>query len=152
LTFSYLVNQAVAYYYHGLVLDKGGEPANHISAVCCLSAADDLLSEGKRACLSFCLANPVTRVPPPWGVMKNMHKKIPDVAYKKFQVYGHLFEKDKNSALQSIPDLPEFALSLRPEGYELPSTDSIWENVSGQPQIQSLKEHLIDDEDEVDTK
>jgi hypothetical protein len=56
------------------------------------------------------------------------------------------------SALQSIPDLPEFALSLRPEGYELPSTDSIWENVSGQPQIQSLKEHLIDDEDEVDTK
>jgi len=144
--------KAVAYYYHGLVLDKGGEPANHISAVCCLSAADDLLSESKRACLSFCLANPVTRVPPPWGVMKNMHKKIPDVAYKKFQVYGHLFEKDKNSSLQSIPDLPEFALSLRPEGYELPSTDSIWENVNGQPQIQSLKEHLVDDEDEVDTK
>ncbi|XP_039824150.1 uncharacterized protein LOC120686056 isoform X1 [Panicum virgatum] len=144
--------KAVAYYYHGLVLDKGGEPANHISAVCCLSAADDLLSESKRACLSFCLANPVTRVPPPWGVMKNMHKKIPDVAYKKFQVYGHLFEKDKNSSLQSIPDLPEFALSLRPEGYELPSTDSIWENVNGQPQIQILKEHLVDDEDEVDTK
>ncbi|GJN04789.1 hypothetical protein PR202_ga22361 [Eleusine coracana subsp. coracana] len=144
--------KAVAYYYHGLVLDKGGEVANHISAVCCLSAADDLLSESKRACLSFCLANPVTRVPPPWGVMKNMHKKIPDVAYKKFQVYGHLFEQNKNSALQSIPDLPEFALSLRPEGYELPSTDSIWENVNCQPQIQSLKEHLNDDEDQVDTK
>jgi hypothetical protein len=56
-----LANQAVAYYYHGLVLDKGGEAANHISAVCCLSAADDLLSDSKRACLSFCLANPVTR-------------------------------------------------------------------------------------------
>ena len=56
------------------------------------------------------------------------------------------------SSLQSIPDLPEFALSLRPEGYELPSTDSIWENVNGQPQIQILKEHLVDDEDEVDTK
>ena len=54
------------------------------------------------------------------------------------------------SSLQSIPDLPEFALSLRPEGYELPSTDSIWENVNGQPQIQILKEHLVDDE--VDTK
>ncbi|ONM26598.1 Endosomal targeting BRO1-like domain-containing protein [Zea mays] len=27
------------------------------------------------------------RVPPPWGVMKNMHKEIPDVACKKFQVY-----------------------------------------------------------------
>ncbi|GJN25659.1 hypothetical protein PR202_gb13516 [Eleusine coracana subsp. coracana] len=145
-------SQAVAYYYHGLVLEKGGEVANHISAVCCLSAADDLLSESKRACLSFCLANPVTRVPPPWGVMKNMHKKIPDAAYKKFQVYGHLFEQNKNSALQSIPDLPEFALSLRPEGYELPNTDSIWENVNCQPQIQSLKEHLNDDEDQVDTK
>jgi hypothetical protein len=33
--------------------------------------------------------------------------------------------------LQSVPDLPEFALSLRPEGYELPRTDSIWENVNG---------------------
>lgn len=56
------------------------------------------------------------------------------------------------SALQSIPDLPEFALSLRPEGYELPSTDSIWENINCQPQIQSLKEHLNDDEGQVDTK
>ncbi|NP_001169451.1 uncharacterized isoform X1 [Zea mays] len=152
LKWKWMEAKAVAYYYHGLVLDKGGEPANHISAVCCLSAADDLLSDSKRACLSFCLANPVTRVPPPWGVMKNMHKKIPDVAYKKFQAHGHLFEQNKNSALQSVPDLPEFALSLRPDGYELPSTDSIWDNVDGQPQIQSLKEHMIDDEDEVGTK
>ncbi|KAM3197506.1 hypothetical protein ACQJBY_072897 [Aegilops geniculata] len=53
--------QAVAYYYHALVLDKGSEPTNHISAVCCLSAADDILAESKRACLSFCLANPITR-------------------------------------------------------------------------------------------
>ncbi|KAM0859052.1 hypothetical protein ACQ4PT_047468 [Festuca glaucescens] len=144
--------KAVAYYYHALVLDKGGEPSNHISAVCCLSAADDLLAESKRACLSFCLANPITRVPPPWGIMKNMHKKIPDVAYKKFQIYGHLFEQDKNSALQSLPDLPEFPLSLRPEGYEFPCTDSIWENVDCQPQIQSLKEHLKDEDEEAETK
>lgn len=144
--------KAVAYYYHALVLDKGGEPSNHISAVCCLSAADDLLAESKRACLSFCLANPITRVPPPWGIMKNMHKKIPDVAYKKFQIYGHLLEQDKNSALQSLPDLPEFPLSLRPEGYEFPCTDSIWENVDCLPRIQSLKEHLKDDDEEAETK
>ncbi|CAM0876436.1 unnamed protein product [Alopecurus aequalis] len=143
--------KAVAYYYHALVLDKGGEPANHICAVSCLSAADDLLAESKRACLSFCLANPITRVPPPWGIMKNMHKKIPDVAYKKFQIYGHLFEQDKTSALHPLPDLPEFPLSLRPEGYEFPCTDSVWENVDCQPQIQSLKEHLDDDE-EAETK
>ncbi|CAD6256953.1 unnamed protein product [Miscanthus lutarioriparius] len=164
--------KAVAYYYHGLVLDKGGEPANHISAVCCLSAADDLLSDSKRACLSFCLANPVTRVPPPWGVMKNMHKKIPDVNTRSFKCMGICLSKTRigkspdprtnstsemanftvGSTLQSVPDLPEFALSLRPEEYELPSTDSIWENVNGQPQIQSLKEHLNDGEDEVDLK
>lgn len=144
--------KAVAYYYHALVLDKGGESSNHISAVCCLSAADDLLAESKRACLSFCLANPITRVPPPWGIMKNMHKKIPDVAYKKFQIYGHLLEQDKNSALQSLPDLPEFPLSLRPEGYEFPCTDSIWENVDCLPRIQSLKEHLKDDDEEAETK
>uniref|UniRef100_A0A0D9XSE8 BRO1 domain-containing protein n=1 Tax=Leersia perrieri TaxID=77586 RepID=A0A0D9XSE8_9ORYZ len=143
--------KAIAYYYHGLVLDKGNEASNHISAVCCLSAADDLVADSKRACLSFCLANPITRVPPPWGIMKNMHKKIPDAACKRFQMYGYLFEQDKNSALQSLPDLPEFALSLRPEGYELPTTDSIWDNVDSQPQIQSLKEHLHD-EDEVETK
>ncbi|KAL5204850.1 hypothetical protein ABZP36_009721 [Zizania latifolia] len=144
--------KAVAYYYHGLVLDKGAEASNHISAVCCLSAADDLVADSKRACLSFCLASPITRVPPPWGIMRNMHKKIPDAAYKKFQMYGYLFEQDKNSAHQSLPDLPEFALSLRPEGYELPSTDPIWDNVDSQPQIQSLKEHLNDEEDEVETK
>ncbi|VAH56957.1 unnamed protein product [Triticum turgidum subsp. durum] len=150
--FHLITFQAVAYYYHALVLDKGSEPTNHISAVCCLSAADDILAESKRACLSFCLANPITRVPPPWGIMKNMHKKIPDVAYKKFQIYGHLFEQDKKSALQSLPDLPEFPLSLRPEDYEFPGTDSIWENVDCQPQIQSLKEHLEDDPETEDSK
>ncbi|KAF7020993.1 hypothetical protein CFC21_034017 [Triticum aestivum] len=152
LKWKWMDAKAVAYYYHALVLDKGSEPTNHISAVCCLSAADDILAESKRACLSFCLANPITRVPPPWGIMKNMHKKIPDVAYKKFQIYGHLFEQDKKSALQSLPDLPEFPLSLRPEDYEFPGTDSIWENVDCQPQIQSLKEHLEDDPETEDSK
>jgi hypothetical protein len=56
------------------------------------------------------------------------------------------------SALQSLPDLPEFPLSLRPEGYEFPCTDSIWENVDCQPQIQSLKEHLKDEEEEAEAK
>lgn len=37
-------------------------------------------------------------------------------------------------------------------GYELPSTDSFWENANDQPQIQSAEEHPNDDEDEVDTK
>lgn len=56
-----ICQQAAAYYYHGLVLGKGSAPSDHVSAVCCLFAAEELLREGKRACLSFCLAAPVTR-------------------------------------------------------------------------------------------
>ncbi|KAJ4733058.1 Endosomal targeting BRO1-like domain-containing protein [Rhynchospora pubera] len=147
IKWKFLEAKAAAYYYHGLVVDKGNEPSCHISAVCCLCTADDLLNESKRVCLSFCLATPVTRVPAPWGVMKHLHKKIPDVAYKRSQMYAYLFEQDKNATLQSLPDLPEFQLSLRPEPYELPNADHLWESEDCGPQIQSLKDHL-EDEDE----
>ncbi|OAY66998.1 hypothetical protein ACMD2_04976 [Ananas comosus] len=152
IKWKYLEAKAAAYYYHGLVLDKGSEPSNHISAVCCLCAADELLIDSKRACLSFCLASPVTRVPPAWGVMKNLHKKVPDVARKKFQTYSYLIEQDKNALLHSLPDLPEFPLSLRSDAYELPQIDASWDSEDCQPQIQSLKEHLKDDEDEIEAE
>lgn len=29
--------------------------------------------------------------------MKNLHKKVPDVARKKFQTYSYLIEQDKNA-------------------------------------------------------
>ncbi|KAF3334463.1 BRO1-like domain-containing protein [Carex littledalei] len=147
IKWKFLEAKAAAYYYHGLVIDKGNEPSCHISTVCCLCAADDLLNESKRVCLSFCLATPVTRVPPPWGVMKHLHKKIPNVAYKRSQMYAYLLEQDKNTTLQSLPDLPEFQLSLRPDPYELPKADPLWESEDCGPQIQSLKDHL-EDEDE----
>jgi hypothetical protein len=57
----FLEAKAAAYYYHGLVTDKGSEPACHLSAVCCFLAAAEILGESKKACLSFCLAPPVTR-------------------------------------------------------------------------------------------
>ncbi|KAF2611342.1 hypothetical protein F2Q70_00007399 [Brassica cretica] len=57
----FLEAKAAAYYYHGLVIDKGNEPACHVSAVCCFLAAAELLAESKKACFSFCLAPPVTR-------------------------------------------------------------------------------------------
>lgn len=57
-----MLYQAAAYYYHGLMLDKGLEPSCHVSAVCCFLAAEELLLESKKACLSFCLASPVTRL------------------------------------------------------------------------------------------
>ncbi|KAJ6849046.1 uncharacterized protein M6B38_271535 [Iris pallida] len=144
IQWKYLEIKAAAYYYHGLVMDKGNAPSDHIGAVGCLFAADELLRDSKRACLSFCLAAPISRVPPLWGVMKHMNKKIPDVASKKAQMYGYLLEQDKSC--QALPDLPEFQLSLKPDKYELADVDASWDNnESCQPQIQSLKDHLQDE-------
>ncbi|XP_038989345.1 uncharacterized protein LOC103708086 isoform X1 [Phoenix dactylifera] len=148
IKWKYLEAKAAAYYYHGLVLDKGNGSSNHLNAVCCLFVAEELLTDSKRACLSFCLAAPVTRVPPAWGVMKHLRKKIPEVASKKSQMYGYPIEQDKNGAFQSLPDLPEFPLSLKPDDYELPNIDPSWESKDCQPQIQSLKAHLKDEEDD----
>nr|XP_010929626.1 uncharacterized protein LOC105051051 isoform X2 [Elaeis guineensis] len=148
IKWKYLEAKAAAYYYHGLVLDKGHGSSNHLNAVCCHFAAEELLTDSKKACLSFCLAAPVTRVPPAWGVMKHLRKKIPEVASKKSQMYGYLIEQDKNGAFQSLPDLPEFPLSLKPDDYELPNIDASWESEDCQPQIQSLKAHLKDEEDD----
>ncbi|EEF49378.1 BRO1 domain-containing protein BROX homolog [Ricinus communis] len=150
IKWKFLESKAAAYYYHGLILDKGNEPACHISAVCCFLAAEGLLQESKKACLSFCLAAPVTRSPPPWGAMKQLHQKIPEVVARKSQMYGYLLEEEK--ALQALPDLPDFQLSLRPDDYVLPEVDEAWDRERWQIQSQSLKEHLNDSEDEIETE
>ncbi|KAG7555202.1 BRO1 domain [Arabidopsis suecica] len=115
----FLEAKAAAYYYHGLVTDKGTEPACHVSAVCCFLAAAEILGESKKAGLSFCLAPPVTRAPPMWGVMKHLSQKIPEVAFRKSQTYGYLLEEEEK-AMQCLPELPDFQLSLRPDDFELP--------------------------------
>ncbi|XP_052196581.1 uncharacterized protein LOC127803951 [Diospyros lotus] len=142
IKWKYLEAKAAAYYYHGLIVDKGSEPSCHVSAVCCFLAAEELLSESKKACLSFCLAVPVTRAPPLWGVMKHLSKKIPEVASKKSQVHGHLLDQEKG--LQVLPDLPEFQLSLRPDDYQLPEMDSAWGGEEWEIPTQPLKDHLKD--------
>jgi len=35
------------------------------------------------------------RAPPLWGVMKLLNQKIPEVASKKYQMYGYLLEQEK---------------------------------------------------------
>ncbi|CAH8271029.1 unnamed protein product [Arabidopsis lyrata] len=120
----FLEAKAAAYYYHGLVTDKGSEPACHVSAVCCFLAAAEILGESKKACLSFCLAPPVTRAPPMWGVMKHLSQKIPEVAFRKSQTYGYLLEEEEK-AMQCLPELPDFQLSLRPDDFELPEMEDV---------------------------
>lgn len=130
--------------------------------MCCFLAAEELQAESKKACLAFCLADPITRfgadsstlnvpnksflkhwtridnkfyfhfntvhsyriippkhavialflyslsqsisfhcsisslrVPPPWGAMQHLHKKIPETASKKSQMYGYLLDQEK---------------------------------------------------------
>ncbi|XP_059669936.1 uncharacterized protein LOC132315613 [Cornus florida] len=150
IKWKYLEAKAAAYYYHGLILDKGTEPSCHVSAVCCFLAAEELLSESKKTCLNFCVAVPVTRAPPPWGAMKYLKKKIPEVASRKSQMYGYLLDQEKG--LQDLPDLPEFQLSLRPDDYELPEMDSAWDSEKWEIPGQPLKEHLKDCEDEMENE
>ncbi|KAK9272193.1 hypothetical protein L1049_002564 [Liquidambar formosana] len=146
IKWKYLEAKAAAYYYHGLILDKGAEPSCHVSAVCCFLAAEELLSSSKKACLSFCLAVPVTRAPPLSGAMKHLHQKIPEMASRKSQMYGYLLEQEK--AFEALPDLPEFQLSLRPDDYELPEIYQAWDSEKWDIPGQTLKEHLKDSEDE----
>ncbi|KAJ0260915.1 Endosomal targeting BRO1-like domain-containing protein [Hirschfeldia incana] len=142
----FLEAKAAAYYYHGLVTDKGNEPACHVSAVCCFLAAAELLAESKKACFNFCLSPPVTRAPPMWGVMKHLSQKIPEVAFRKSQTYGYLLEEEEK-AMQCLPELPDFQLSLRPEEFELPEIET--GSTEGN-QTHLLSEHLEDYSDNHD--
>ncbi|XP_026385552.1 BRO1 domain-containing protein BROX homolog [Papaver somniferum] len=146
IRWKYLEAKAAAYYYHGLILDKGKDPSSHVIAACCFLAADELLTNSRKACLGFCIAKPVTRAPPVWGIMKHLHHKIPDIASRKSQMYGYLLEEEK--ALQSLPDLPDFQLSLRPDDFNMPEIDPAWECEKWEPEVHTLKEHLKDGEHE----
>ncbi|XP_028771390.1 BRO1 domain-containing protein BROX homolog [Neltuma alba] len=146
IKWKFLEAKAAAYYYHGLILDKGNEPTSHIGAVSCFLASEELLAESKKACLSFCLAAPVTRAPPLWGVMKRLHQKIPEIAASKSQTHGHLLEREKG--IQELPELPEFQLSLSPDDYELPQMDPAWDTKNWETLGQPLK----DGADEIPTE
>ncbi|KAL4568124.1 hypothetical protein LXL04_023726 [Taraxacum kok-saghyz] len=146
IKWKYLEAKAAAYYYHGLITDKGTEPSCHISAVCCFLAAEEILTESKKACLTFCLNVPITRAPAAWGAMKHLNKKIPETAAKKSQMYAYLLEEEKG--LEVLPELPEFELSLRADEYELPDKDTAWESEKWMIPNQTLKTHLTDDEED----
>ncbi|XP_024975164.1 uncharacterized protein LOC112513203 [Cynara cardunculus var. scolymus] len=146
IKWKYLEAKAAAYYYHGLIMDKGSEPSCHISAVCCFLAAEEILTESKKACLNFCLTVPITRVPYAWGAMKHLNKKIPETAAKKSQMYAYLLEQEKG--LEVLPELPEFELSLKADEYEMPEKDAAWESEKWVIPSQTLKTHLTDDEED----
>ncbi|KAK8529698.1 hypothetical protein V6N12_060473 [Hibiscus sabdariffa] len=116
--------KAAAYYLHGLILEEGNTSAGITAAA--LQAAEEYLKESKKACEAFHTALPSSRNPPLWGASKYLTEKIPnDTPSKKINSDSQRHELIK----QVAPALPDFALSLKPDEYQLPSMDPSWNQV-----------------------
>ncbi|XP_071698038.1 uncharacterized protein [Rutidosis leptorrhynchoides] len=126
----YIEAKAGAYYYHGLILDEGNTEKSHGMAVSALQAADEFLKESKKACEAFNTAVPISRTPPLWGTMKYLSEKIPKDTSSKVRINRDLYTYEK--IMETAPTLPDFALALKPDEYQLPEVDSSWnhENVN----------------------
>lgn len=122
----YIEAKAAAYYYHGLILDEGNTEKSHGMAVSALQAADEYLKESKRSCEAFNSAVPLSRTPPLWGTMKYLSEKIPKDSSSKVRINRDLYTYEK--IMETAPTLPDFALALKPDEYQLPDVDSSWNN------------------------
>ncbi|KAK9062844.1 hypothetical protein SSX86_020034 [Deinandra increscens subsp. villosa] len=126
----YIEAKAAAYYYHGLILDEGNTEKSHGMAVSALQAADEYLKESKKTCEAFNTTVPISRTPPLWGTMKYLSEKIPKDTSSKVRINRDLYTYEK--IMETAPTLPDFALALKPDEYQLPDVDSSWnhENVN----------------------
>ncbi|KAG4158431.1 hypothetical protein ERO13_D02G118500v2 [Gossypium hirsutum] len=128
IKWKYIEAKAAAYYYHGLILDEGNTEKSHGMAVAALQAADEYFKESKRACEVFNAAHPLSRNPPLWGTMKYLSEKIPKDTSSKVRINRDLYSYEK--IMETAPTLPDFALALKPDEYQLPPADPSWnENV-----------------------
>ncbi|PIA35372.1 hypothetical protein AQUCO_03500037v1 [Aquilegia coerulea] len=128
----YTEAKAAAYYYHGLILDEGNTEKSHGMAVAALQAAEEFLKESKKACEAFNTTAPLSRNPPLWGTMKYLSEKIPKDSSSKVRINRDLYSYEK--IMETAPALPDFALALKPDEYQLPAVDQSWneENTKGQ--------------------
>ncbi|XP_073295259.1 uncharacterized protein [Primulina huaijiensis] len=116
--------KAAAYYYHGLILDEGNTEKSHGMAVAALQAADEYLKESKKAGEAFNASVPVSRNTPLWGTMKYLSEKIPKDTSSKVRINKDLYTSEK--IMETAPTLPDFALALKPDEYQLPLVDACW--------------------------
>lgn len=124
IKWKYIEAKAAAYYYHGLILDEGNTEKSHGMAVAALQAADEYLKESKKACEAFNAAPPLSRNPPLWGTMKYLSEKIPKDSSSKVRINRDLYTSEK--IMETAPTLPDFALALKPDDYQLPQVDPCW--------------------------
>ncbi|XP_073035128.1 uncharacterized protein [Primulina eburnea] len=116
--------KAAAYYYHGLILDEGNTEKSHGMAVAALQAADEYLKESKKAGEAFNASVPVSRNTPLWGTMKYLSEKIPKDTSSKVRINKDLYTSEK--IMETAPTLPDFALALKPDEYQLPLVHACW--------------------------
>ncbi|WOL16876.1 hypothetical protein Cni_G25664 [Canna indica] len=120
----YAEAKAAAYYYHGLILDEGNTEKSHGMTIAALQAAEEFLKESKKTCEDFHQMPPTSRSTPLWGSMKYLSEKIPKDASSKIRINRDLYSEDR--ILKTAPSLPEFALALKPDDYQLPPLDPMW--------------------------
>lgn len=90
------------------------------SIFCC-----NILFHGPSNWQSWC------RNPPLWGTMKYLCEKIPKDTSSKVRINRDLYSYER--IMETAPTLPDFALALKPDEYQLPQVDPSWrtENVKG---------------------
>lgn len=116
--------QAAAYYYHGLILDEGNTEKSHLMAVSALRAAEEFLKENKKECEAFHTTPPISKNPPIWGTMKYLSEKIVKDASSKGRINQDLYSHER--VIETAPVLPDFSVALKPDEYQLPPNDPLW--------------------------
>ncbi|XP_051179311.1 uncharacterized protein [Lolium perenne] len=117
--------KAAAYYYHGLILDEGNSEKSHREAVAALQSAEEFLKESRAASEEFHAASPVSKSPVLWGSMKYLYDKIHKDSSCKVRINKDLYSNiDRTTHETAAPELPDFAVALKPEDYRLPRTDA----------------------------
>ncbi|KAE8667771.1 Endosomal targeting BRO1-like domain-containing protein isoform 3 [Hibiscus syriacus] len=106
-----------------LPLSNGWEKS-HGMAIAALQATDEYFKESKRASEVFNAAHPLSRNPPLWGTMKYLSEKIPTHTSSKVRINRDLYSYEK--IMETAPTLPDFALALKPDEYQLPPADPSW--------------------------
>ncbi|XP_073106106.1 uncharacterized protein [Elaeis guineensis] len=124
IKWKYAEAKAAAYYYHGLILDEGNTEKSHGMAIAALQAAEEFLKESKRACEVFNAMPPTSRNPPLWGSARYLLEKIPKDASSKARINQDLYSHER--VLEPAPTLPDFAVALKPDDYQLPPVDPSW--------------------------
>ncbi|XP_024517423.1 uncharacterized protein LOC9651914 isoform X2 [Selaginella moellendorffii] len=112
--------KVAAYYFHGLILNESSDSQG---AAACLRASAHFFKESERICGDFCATAPMTTnrtlvgKSPSWGPMKHLSEKISKDAVTSTQ---HDFFEDNRDR---IVELPDFALALQVDAYQMPEAD-----------------------------